>query len=105
MITELVNGGVYKDGYRVFVLIFITTDRGTEQWGMLSIERHRVKGMSAPCFQRDAHGEYVFSEEELTDKFKRESWKRLDGRLRIEKIDNMSLVEYPYGDLEVMKGD
>jgi hypothetical protein len=94
---EPINGGVYKKGYRRFVLIYLS---GTDKWGMLHIERHTNKGMSCPMFQHDATGEYSFTKEELCTHWKFDEWQLLDGRLRIEKIDGVSFTEYTRGDLE-----
>lgn len=69
-------------------------------WGMLNIHRHCRRGMSAPLFQSNRYGEIWFSEDELREKCDADDWQLLDGRLRIEKIDDMSFVEYPTKELD-----
>lgn len=97
---KLLNGGVYKsDKLGVFVLIYETAS-----WGLMKIDRSAIKGMSAPMFIHDKQGSAFFSERGLRYRFDSDNWKLLDGRLRIEKIDpEMSLVDYPNGELEEMK--
>ena len=93
---KLQNGAVYSRNYRLFVLVYC----GIDQWMMVGVERHREKGMSCPAVQHGKDDEFVFTEEELSVQFNSDGWTRLDGRLRIEKIDEMALVEYPNGTLE-----
>ncbi len=96
---ELINGGVYKTNMWTIVLVFFPC-REDHKWGMLHINRHIVKGMSVPSFQGDGKGNYTFTDLELKEKYNSDDWLLLDGRLRIEKIDNMSLVDYARGNLE-----
>ena len=78
---ELINGKTYQrqDGWR-FVLVYLM-----DKWGMLHIERHTTKGMSAPIFQSDKSGNFQFSERQLKKDWHSDSWVPLDGCLRIEK--------------------
>jgi len=103
---ELINGGVYKSGYRDFVLMFIGMKGEEPLWGMLHLDRHAIGGMTAIDFQHDNSGNFQFTEKELTKKWNLAFWEMLDGRLRIEKIDDLSFTEYPIGNLEPFrKGD
>lgn len=92
---KLLNGATYRLDSLGFVLIWfggIPT-----RYGMLTIDRHTIKGMSCPMFQC-VGGQYAFTVEELKSKCRLKDWIRTDGRLRIEKIDSeMSLVEYTVG--------
>lgn len=96
---KLVNGGVYNHGYRRFVLVYINGNK----WAMLHIERHATKCMSCPMFQYNGDGQFMFSEDELMLHWDSNEWELLDGRLRIEKIDDLSFVEYPNGNLNAME--
>ena len=95
---KLINGGIYQNGYRTFALI-----SAYPKWGMLHIERHVNAGMSAPMFQHDKNGQFLFTESELVEDWDAASWILLDGRLRIQKIDDLTFVEYSDGDLEPYK--
>lgn len=95
---KLINGGVYQGYHSIFVLVYFNG-----KWGMLFIGRHVEKGMSAPCFQFDKNGKCQFTEEELIKYYDADKWVLLDGRLRIEKIDDMSLVEYTNGILKPLE--
>lgn len=95
-IFKPLNGAVYKNGYNEFVLCYI----GSDKWAMLHIDRHSIKGMSCPMFQHGENGQFAFTLKELEEKYNAKEWIRLDGRLRIEKIDDLSFVEYSNGKLE-----
>ena len=99
----LINGGVYERPYiSVFALIYIglkpVGDKRESCWGMLHIYRHQVSDMSCPMFQHNKYGSFSFTEQELRDEFNLDKWKFLDGRLRIEKIENCP-ADYPFGEL------
>ena len=97
--AELFNGGVYRlDDFRIMTLLYI----GRDKFAMMSIGRSRQKGSSAPMFQFDKHGEFMFTLDELREHFGADRWVRLDGRLRLEKIDESTFVEYPIGELEAV---
>ncbi len=73
------------------------------KWGMLHISRHETKGMSAPMFQHNKKGNYLFTRTELKFDWRLDEWKQLDGCLRIAKIDpEFSLTEYPIDELSSM---
>ena len=85
---KLQNGAVYSRNYRLFVLVYC----GIDKWMMVGVERHIEKGMSAPSVQHGKDGGFIFTKEELSDQFNSDGWKRLDGRLRIEKIEDRKSV-------------
>jgi len=93
--VEFINGAVYKCGVRTFVLIYIHPE-----WGMLHIGRHSTEGMSCPMLQHDSKGNFRFTINQLISEWNAHGWIMLDGRLRIEKIDDSSFVEYINGKLE-----
>jgi len=94
---KLLNGRVYSGNYSIFVLIY-----NDGKYAMLHIDRHAIKGMSCPMFQNGNNHQAFHTEKELKEKFDSDSWEMLDGRLRIEKIDDMSFVDYPNGKLNVI---
>jgi len=87
------NGRVYKNGLKKFVLVYFEDDK----WGMLFIDRSAIKGLSCPMFQHDENHNHALTRQQLIEKYNAENWKKLDGRLRIEKIDDITLTEYPIG--------
>ena len=91
---KFINGAVYKRGIWTFVLVYLDS-----KWGMLHIHRHDTKGMSAPMFQHGDNHKFQFTEKELIKNWGADNWIMLDGRLRIEKINDMSFVEYTNGEL------
>jgi len=100
---KFINGGVYKYQYQIFTLVFIDINKkGEPIWGMLCIDRHVKEGMSAPCFQFNNVNDFQFTSNELLLEFNADKWILLDGRLRIEKIDDMRFTEYTIGKLEPM---
>ena len=94
---KLINGRVYSRGRFVFVLIY-----NNGKYSMLHIERHRIRGLSCPMFYTGENQQIFYTEKELREKFDLDSWEMLDGRLRIEKIDDMSLIEHTNGVLEII---
>lgn len=77
----LLNGRVYLDGLSTFVLVYV----GNDLWAMLYIDPHIKKGMSAPSFQHNKKGGFLFTEKDLQEQCNSDSWKALDGKLIIEK--------------------
>ena len=95
---QFLNGGVYKRGIWTFTLV-----QGIRGWCMLHLHRSVRKGMTAPQFQHGQYGVFDFTEAELCQEWDAANWQLLDGRLRIQKIDDDTFTEYPLGNLIPME--
>lgn len=96
---DLINGGVYE-GDKLsskFVLIFLDLVNSEPMWGMMFLNRHEINGLTSLMFQHDVDGIWAFSEDDLRNKYDSDDWIMLDGRVRIEKINEMSFTEYVSG--------
>ncbi len=96
--VPLVSGGFYERGVEVFTLIFVDVKEvdgeNISRYAMLHLCRHVVKGMTCPMFQHNKNGTQVFTKKELEEDFNLKDWKFLDGRLRVERIDEDSFIDY-----------
>jgi len=94
---KLISGAIYKHNYRLFTLIFVSIMNEKPVYSMLYIHRSIYKYMSAPGFQFGIDDKWYFTEQELINDFKANEWIMMDGRLRIEKMDDSSFVDYTIG--------
>jgi hypothetical protein len=74
---KLINGQVYRDkrGFD-FALIYTLKDK----WCMLHLCQHVDDTLTAPMFQSDENGNFVFTKKELINKFGAKKWELQKGR-------------------------